>query len=438
MVGYKEDPKIYKIALLVSISCVLQISESLIPHPIPGLRLGLANMVGLIALVNLGFLSALEIAILRTILSSFIMGTFMSPTFILSFSGAAISILVMGFFYWLSSLHQRYRLSIIGISIIGALSHNIVQLYLAYLILVKHEGIFVFLPWLCIGAVIMGWITGTVARSVCRGLKEIKRQEVIAELIQRDISGPVSRYYLPGESFLHRLSAEIKIVSILILSLTVLVFTNFWFLLGLFLSLGVILVFSGTSLLFLFSRAKRYTSLVLAAFLVPIFFNSGTHVLFTVAYFNITYEGLGTGALFACRVLFLILANSLLVRTTSPEEMTQGLARILSPLRVLGISGRRIATVLSLSWIAIPLFWDMARRLISEANLKKARDLRKLVPLLSNLIATLYLETGPEVKLWKSASPKKGENSDGQAITKRRGMDSPPLPLRKEACELQK
>ncbi len=92
MIGYKEDPKIYKIALLVSISCVLQISESLIPHPIPGLRLGLANMVGLIALVNLGFLSALEIAILRTILSSFIMGTFMSPNFIMIFSAAAISI----------------------------------------------------------------------------------------------------------------------------------------------------------------------------------------------------------------------------------------------------------------------------------------------------------------------------------------------------------
>ncbi len=166
MIEPKEDRKIYKIALLVSISCVLQISESLIPHPIPGLRLGLANMVTLIALVTLGFRSALEIAIFRTVLSSFIMGTFMSPTFILSFSGAAISTLVMGFFYWLSSFHRRYRLSIIGISIIGALSHNIIQLYLAYLILVKHGGIFVFFPWLCIGAVVTGWITGTVAGSV--------------------------------------------------------------------------------------------------------------------------------------------------------------------------------------------------------------------------------------------------------------------------------
>jgi len=428
MVESKENHKIYKIALLVSISCVLQISESLIPHPIPGLRLGLANMVTLIALVTLGFRSALEIAIFRTVLSSFIMGTFMSPTFILSFSGAAISTLVMGFFYWLSSFHKRYQLSIIGVSIIGALSHNIVQLFLAYLILVKHEGIFVFLPWLCVGAVVMGWITGAVAGSVCRRLKEIQNQKVIAEMIQKDLSVPVSNHYLPGKSFLHRLPAEIKIATIFALSLAVLIFSNFWLYMGLFFFLGMIVVFSHTSFAFLFSKAKRYTSLVFVAFLLPVFFNSGTHVLSTIAYFTITYEGLSTGALFAFRILFLIFANSLLVRATSPEEMTQGLARILSPLRILGISEKRIATILSLSWIAIPFFWDMARKTIHAANLKKVKELRSLIPLLSDLIATLYLETVPESKLWKSACLRQEKHLIGQ--------DTTPLPLTKEACEL--
>jgi len=109
----KENNQVYKIALLVAISCVLQISESLIPHPIPGLRLGMANMVTLVALVVLGFRPALEIAIFRTILSSIIMGTFMSPTFVLSLSGALISTLVMGFLYWLAGSNKVYRLSII-------------------------------------------------------------------------------------------------------------------------------------------------------------------------------------------------------------------------------------------------------------------------------------------------------------------------------------
>jgi len=415
----RENNQIYKIALLVAISCVLQISESLIPHPIPGLRLGMANMVTLVALVVLGFRPALEIAIFRTILSSIIMGTFMSPTFVLSLSGALISTLVMGFLYWLAGFDKTYRLSIIGISIVGALVHNLVQLYLAYLILVKHGGIFIFLPWLCIGAVVMGWITGAVAGGVCRRLEEIQKQKVTAEVIQQDFFVPGPNDYLAGTSFFHRLSVEIKLATISVLLLTVIIFSNFWLYLGLYSFLAVIVVFSHTSFTFLFSKAKRYTSLLLVAFLLPLFFNSGTHVLFTTAYFKITHEGLSTGALFAFRILFLIFASSLLMRTTSPEELTRGLAKILSPLRYMGISEKRIATILSLSWTAVPFFWETARRAIRAANLKKVGNLRSLIPVLSNLIAMLYSDAAPGSTYWKSAYPGQEENLGAQNTTGR-------------------
>lgn len=414
---FEKDRKIYKVALLVSIACVLQISESLIPHPIPGLRLGLANMLTLIALVVLGLGYALEIAILRTVLSSFIIGTFMSPTFILSFSGAVISTLIMGGFYRLSRFHKHFRLSIVGISIIGALSHNIVQLYLAYFLLVRHRGIFMFFPWLCIGAVITGWLTGVTARGVCRKLKEIQREGSTVRIIQTNCSPLAVNHYLPGRSFLHRLPPGIKIAGIFVLSLAVLIFNNFWLYLCLFVSLAMVAVLSHTSFAFLFSRARRYASLVLVAFSLPVFFNSGTHVLSSIAYFKITYEGLSTGALFASRILFLILASSLLVRTTSPEEMTRGLAKILLPLRALGISEKRIATILSLSWIAIPVFWEMARNTIRAADLKKIKNLRNLIPLLSNLIATLYFETEQRSTLWESVQA--GHPAPGEATAKR-------------------
>ncbi len=200
MLDSAENKKTYKIAILVSIASVLQICESFIPHPIPGLRLGLANMLTLVALVTLGFRAALEIAVLRTILSALIMGTFMSPTFILSFLAAVASSLVMGMLYWMSAFHRRYRLSLIGISILGALSHNMVQLCLAYLLLVKHRGIFVFAPWLCIGAVVMGLITGVVARRVCIRLKESAKQDTNTEAIQKDFYVPGPNHYVAGTS----------------------------------------------------------------------------------------------------------------------------------------------------------------------------------------------------------------------------------------------
>jgi len=398
-----EDSKVYKIALLVSMSCVLQISESMVPHPIPGLRLGLANMLTLVALVTLGFKYALQIAVYRTILSSFIVGTFMSPTFILSFSGAVVSSAVMGLLYWLSGHSNRYRFSLIGISILGALSHNMVQLSLAYLILVKHKGIFVFFPWLSIGAVVMGWITGAVAARVCRQLKDVQEQKIISDVVQNGSSAPYSHHYSPGSSFLHRTRPEAKILIIGAVSLVLLLSANLIVCLGLFLSLLAVVAFSNTPVSFLLLRVRKYSSLVFVAFSLPLFFNAGTHIIFETPYFRLTQEGLSTGAVFSFRIIFLIFVSSILVRTTSPAELTAGLAKALSFLRYAGISEKRVAMLLSLSWVGIPFFWETARATIRSANVKKTKNLRRLIPVLSNLIAKLYLEATPENDFWKGA-----------------------------------
>jgi len=389
----KEQNNIYKIALLVSLSCVLQISESYIPHPVPGLRLGLANIMTLLALVDLGFKASLEVAILRTIVSSFMMGTFMSPTFILSFSGALISAFIMGSFYRLARTYKRFHLSIVGISILGALSHNAVQLYLAYLLLIRHKAIFIFLPWLSIGALIMGWVTGVAAGRICCRLKEMERQEAEAKECMMSSFTWRPQHYAPSNSFFHRLPAQTKIISLLILSLAVLVVSHFLFYLGLFFALIMIAVISQTSFDFLLSRVRKCTSLVFASFFFPVFFNSGKHVLLNTDHFRITYEGLNTGALFAFRIIFLIAASSLLIRITSPEDLTQGLARVLSPLKVFGVSKKRIATILSLSWMAIPVFWDMARNTLRKARVKEVRNLSGLIALLVDFIVGFYLET---------------------------------------------
>jgi len=396
MLDSAENKRTYKIAILVSIASVLQICESFIPHPIPGLRLGLANMLTLVALVTLGFRAALEIAILRTILSAFVMGTFMSPTFILSFLAAVVSSLVMGMLYWLSGFHRRYRLSLIGISILGALSHNMVQLCLAYLLLVKHRGIFVFTPWLCIGAVGMGLITGVVARRVCIRLKESAKQDTNTETIQKDFYVPGPTQYVAGTSFLHRLSAETKISALLILSLPLLIFSNLWFYLGLFLFLVAVLIFSRSPVGFLFSRVRKNWLFVLIAFSFPLFFDSSKKVLLDTAYFQITQEGLSTGAIYSFRILFLLSLSALLVRTTTPEEMTHGLARMLSPLRVVGISEKWVATTLTLSWSAMPLCWEAVRKAIRASNVSGIKRLKNLIPALTQIIATLYMEAAPE------------------------------------------
>jgi heptaprenyl diphosphate synthase len=400
---YPKDHKIYQIALLVALACILQISESMIPHPIPGLRLGLANMVTLTTLVLLGFRHALEVALIRTILSSLIIGTFMSPGFILSFSAAIASTLIMGLFYWLSGLNARFRFSIIGISIVGAFCHNMVQLFLAYFLLVKHSGIFVFFPWLSIGALATGWVVGIVAGGVCRQLANVSATET-AENPSTPLQIPAQKHYQAGNSLLHRTKPEIKILSIISLALLVLIFDDFRLILALAAGLLLAAVISRAPFTFLWARVRQYTSLIAVAFFFPVFFNSGSHIVATVASVKFTSEGLSAGSLFAARIVFLIIASSILLRTTSPENMTRGLARLLSPLRRIGIDDQRFAQVLSLSWNAVPYLWETARATIRKAKLGRAGSLKNLLPLLSNLIAKLYLETGSTEGFWQQAS----------------------------------
>jgi heptaprenyl diphosphate synthase len=400
---YPKDHKIYQIALLVALACILQISESMIPHPIPGLRLGLANMVTLTTLVLLGFRHALEVALIRTILSSLIIGTFMSPGFILSFSAAIASTLIMGLFYWLSGLTARFRFSIIGISIVGAFCHNMVQLVLAYFLLVKHSGIFVFFPWLSIGALATGWVVGIVAGGVCRQLAKASAPQP-SENKSTPLQVPAQKHYQAGNSLLHRTKPEIKILGIFFIALLVLISDDLRLNLTLAACLLLAAVTSRTPLTFLWARVRQYTSLIAVAFFFPVFFNSGSHILATIASLKITSEGMTTGSLFAARIVFLIIASSILLRTTAPENMTHGLARLLSPLRRIGIDDHRFAQILSLSWNAVPYLWETARATIRKANLGRAGSLKNLLPLLSSLIAKLYLETGSTEGFWQQAS----------------------------------
>lgn len=388
-----EDRKIHQIALLIALACILQISESMIPHPIPGLRLGLANIITLTTLVLLGFRHALEVAVIRTVLSSLIVGTFMSPGFILSFAAAVASTLVMGFFYWLSGLHDRCRFSIIGISIVGAFCHNMVQLSLAYLLLVKHGGIFVFFPWLSIGALGTGWLVGMVTGGVCRRLAETPEREQ-AEAPQAPIQVPAHKHYQPGDSLVHRTKPGIKITVMVAMAVLAFIFDGFWFNTALAALLFAAAAISRTPFSFLFSRIGRYASLIAVAFLFPVFFNSGSHTLISISALDITREGLGAGVQFAARIVFLIAASTLLIRTTSPDDLTAGLTKLMSPLRHVGISVQRFAELLSLSWNAVPCLWERVRQNISVANLGRAGNLKNLLPLLSGLIAGLYAEAG--------------------------------------------
>lgn len=393
-----EDVKIKKIALLVSVASVLQVAESFFPQIVPGVKLGLANMIVLIALVNIGFRAAIEIAIMRTLISSLILGTFLSPGFILSFTSAITSTLVMAGLYRLSSGSKNVFLSLIGISIIGAITHNITQLGLVYLLLIKNTGLFLLLPWLGISSVITGWVTGIVASQTCMMLGR-KRKAAGAGFPQSAPTG-VKAFnmgkYIKKDSPVHLLAPEIKISVILALAIIVVLLNNLY---GYFIVLAALLAaaqISNIPLARFFDGVKRLYFFLILSFAVPVVFMTGGHAVYSAGIINITSEGINSGLLFAFRLVLLMTGAAVLIRTTSPAELAEGIKKLLLPMKFTGLSGDRVAKIVTSSLVAIPLLWERAQSHLRALKPLKRRP-REIILALSSLIVMLYLRSDEEI-----------------------------------------
>lgn len=152
--------KVVVIGLLVGLGLIMHFIETMLPLTaiVPGAKLGLANIVSLIGIVLFGFSGGLQIVLLRIIIGSLLAGTFMTINFYLSFSGGLFSFFVMYMVYEF----LREKFSLIGVSVIGAVAHNIGQIVIAYIV-IENSAIFYYLPFLTLLAVPTGISVGLVS-----------------------------------------------------------------------------------------------------------------------------------------------------------------------------------------------------------------------------------------------------------------------------------
>ncbi len=167
--------KLAVIAMLVAQASVLHFVESLLPNPIPipGVKLGLANIITLLALVIFDFKSAMQITVLRTVLGSLLSGTLFGVGFFLSLAGAVVSTCIM----W-GTLRLFRGFSLIGVSVAGAAAHNLGQLLTAALIL-HFSGILYYLPVMLIFSIPTGILTGLLVRELANYLRATRRLEAV-------------------------------------------------------------------------------------------------------------------------------------------------------------------------------------------------------------------------------------------------------------------
>ncbi|MCB2293725.1 Gx transporter family protein [Clostridium algoriphilum] len=162
----KKTKRLVLLSMLVAMALVIYLIEAQIPVLFPGMKLGLANSISLVALILLGWREALLVMILRTILGS-IFGGSMSA-FMFSIAGGVLSNIVMILLY----KYFKNSLSIPTISVCGAVFHNVGQLLVAAFI-INDLRIYIYLPVLLISSIVTGYFIGILASILKSRLEKI-------------------------------------------------------------------------------------------------------------------------------------------------------------------------------------------------------------------------------------------------------------------------
>jgi heptaprenyl diphosphate synthase len=152
-------PRDHHIAKMAAIALGLTVLENAIPTPLPGVKPGLANIVTLIVLARYGWRVAAWVSVLRVFAGSLLFGSFLTPGFFLSFTGALCSLLVLG---GMRHLPARW-FGAVTHSICAAFAHISGQMIVVYLWLIPHAGVVYLIPIFAAAALVFGTVNGLIA-----------------------------------------------------------------------------------------------------------------------------------------------------------------------------------------------------------------------------------------------------------------------------------
>lgn len=163
-----QSKKIANMAMLVAVAMIFSYVESLIPinFGVPGMKLGIANLVTVTGLYFLAVPEVMTVVAMRVLLTGFLFGNGMSIVY--SLAGGLLSVLVM------TGMKKLKGFSIIGISMAGGIAHNIGQLAVATLAVESMKLVY-YLPALLAAGAVTGFLIGLVSGKL---LPVVKREAV--------------------------------------------------------------------------------------------------------------------------------------------------------------------------------------------------------------------------------------------------------------------
>lgn len=203
--------------------------------------------------------------------------------------------------------------------------------------------------------------------------------------------------YYPGNSVIHRTDPRIKILlTILFMTELFTVKTYLGFLIFTLFTLMIIVV-SGVPIKFTLKGLKPVLIIVIFAVVINVFSTPGRSLL-KLGPLNITLEGLLISGKMAIRLSLLIIGASLLTLTTTPIMLTDGLEKLLSPFKIIGLPAHEIAMMMTIALRFIPTLMDETDK-IMKAQMARGADFesgnlvkraKSLIPILVPLFISSF------------------------------------------------
>lgn len=152
------------ITMLLAMSILMHMLEPSLPIPVPGVKLGLANILGLITLILFDVKSMILLNLMRVVIASLLRGIIFGTGFWLSMGGVVFSTLIT------LILYRTNKFTPIGLSVASSAFHGLGQIVV--LILINQTAMMIYwLPLLWVSSVPTGWITGNISTQVLKRLK---------------------------------------------------------------------------------------------------------------------------------------------------------------------------------------------------------------------------------------------------------------------------
>lgn len=210
----------------------------------------------------------------------------------------------------------------------------------------------------------------------------------------RDIT--LGQYY-PADSVIHKLDPRVKLFGTLIYIISLFIFKGLPAFMLAAIFLVVLIKLSKVPFSYMVKGLKTIVLIMLFAAVFNLFLTPGTKLV-SFWIFTITYEGLKNAVVMMVRLIFLIIGTSLMTLTTTPNELTDGLEKALSPLKYIKVPVHEIAMMMSIALRFIPILIEETDK-IMKAQMARGADFehgnliqkaKNMVPLLVPLFVSAF------------------------------------------------